>query len=486
MSPSIVEAFRDSALRHPAAPALVHDGQLISYRQLLALLHSAAASLHHHGVHPATVTGVVMEQTPLHCAVLLALLRLGALVVPLGPALPPAERLRLARKYGVQLLVTDNQAEPAGDIPLLRLAGLSARADEAEPDTGFRPTAATPARLALTSGTTGEPKAILHTHGELLERALRTTAGWDSSTHLLPPRLHLTVATAALLGTLCRGGTVVFPRGNEFPDLIAAVRQQAVTHLIQSPASALALAALRPQGGLPGLKQLRLVGGMPTAAQLDILQRRLTLQIQVTYALTELGVVAIATPETLAQAPASTGRVQSWVRLQIVDETGQVLPPGSTGEIRVITTPMPHGYYRDAELSRRRFRDGWFHTGDLGSIAADGLLRIEGRNDDLLNIGGHKVLPGPIEEILLRHPGVKQAALFSIAAADGSARLGAALVPDPKSEVEELAAWCRQHLGFYDERVLLLPALPRNELGKVLRGELRRMVMARRPVKQAR
>ena len=484
MNPSIIEAFRTRALRHPAAPALFHGSQVIGYGQLLALLHSAAADLHRHGVRPAAVVGLAMEQTPLHCVILLALLRLGALVLPISPALPQTERLRLVHRYGMQLLITDSDSGPAGDIPLLRLAGLSARDNEADPDTGFQPEADTPARLALTSGTSGEPKAILHNHGELLQRALHTTEAWDHSTRLLPPRLHLTVATASLLGTLCRGGAVVFPWGGEFPNLIAAVRQHAVTHLIQSPASALALAALLPRNGLPGLKQLRLVGGMPTPAQLQILQHHLTPQIHITYALTELGVVAIATPKMLQGSADHTGRVQNWVRLQVVDEAGRALPPGSSGEIRVITTPMPRGYYRDEANTLLRFRDGWFHTGDLGSLSADGLLRIEGRNDDLLNIGGHKVLPWRIEEILLRHPGVKQAAVFGIAADDGGAQLAAALVVDQAEQAERLAGWCRQHLGFYDERrVLLLPALPRNELGKIQRGELRRMAMARRRAK---
>ncbi len=470
MSPGILEQLEASARQTPQAPALLHGEQIISHAELQALTLAAARGLRQQGLHYGGTVGLCMQQTPLHCVTLLALLRLGALVVPIGTNLPAAERARLARKYAIGRVLTDHENGGIPGIPGLMLSGLSARGSESGTDLGTPPGADTPARLAITSGTSGEPKAVLHNHGELLRHALRTIGDWDGALRLLPPRLHLTAASAAMLGTLCRSGAVVFPAGDGFDELIQAAQRYAVSHLILSPAAALAVAARLPPEGLPGLRQLRLVGGTPSQQQLELLRQRITPQVRITYALTELGLVAL------------DGRVRDGAWLEVVDAQRRPLPPGHSGEIRVIADPMPLGYYRDDARARERFRDRWFYTGDIGSLSAEGLLRIEGRNDELLDFGGHKLLPEVLESRLLQHPQVRQAAVFAMAAADGAGQLAAALVLAADCDHSALADHCRQVLGFHDaERVLLLDELPRNELGKVLRGELRRLAAARRP-----
>lgn len=460
----ILDQLAETARRTPQAPALLHGGQAISHAQLQALLHSAARGLRRRGLRAGETVALCMGQTPLHCISLLALLRLGVLIVPIGTNLPPAERRARAEKYAIGRVLTDHQQGGIAGIESLMLSGLKAHDGDDGADLGPLPAPGTPARLALTSGTTGEPKAVLHNHEELRRRALHTIADWDEAPRLLPPRLHLTVAAAAMLGSLCRGGSVVFPDGEQFEHLVAAARDTAATHLILSPAAAMAVAA-QLQSPLPALKQLRLVGGQPTPQQLAVLRERITPRVCVTYALTELGPVAL------------DGRVREGVRLEVVDEQGDSC---ERGEIRVIADPMPSGYYRDATRDAERFRDGWFYTGDLGSLSAEGVLRIEGRNDELLNFGGHKLLPQVLEQRLLQHPQVRQAAVFALAGADGADQLGVALVAE--GEPSELANLCRQVLGLRDPgRLLLLPELPRNDLGKVSRLELRRLAQARRP-----
>jgi acyl-coenzyme A synthetase/AMP-(fatty) acid ligase len=484
MSPGILETLHAAALRSPQAPALLHGAQVVSHGQLQTLVAVSARGLGEHGVRGGETVGLCMEQTPLHCVALLALLRLGALVAPFSPRLPEAGRARLASRYALDRVLSDHDGGGIAGLPGLRLDRISTGPADAAADPGALPPAQTPARLALTSGTTGEPRAVLHSHGELLRRALRTTEGWDEGARLLPPRLHLTVASAATLGTLCRGGAVVFPEGPGFADLAAAVRRHAVTHLVLSPAAALALAATLPEGGLPGLRQLRLVGGKATPEQLEILYTHCTAQLHQSYALTELGLVAEADPALLRADPYCSGRTCGWARLEVVDEQGQAVPPGTGGEIRLRGDPMPRGYYRDEGHGgggAARFSDGWLYTGDLGSLSAEGLLRVDGRRDELLNIGGHKLLPQPLEQRLLRSPLLREAAVFSLAGADGAECLAAALVPAPGAAAPELLRLCREVLGLDDRRVLLLEGLPRNELGKLRRGELRRLAALHRP-----
>src|SRR5262249_19018149 len=151
---------------------------------------------------------------------------------------------------------------------------------------------------------------------------------------------------------------------------------------------------------------------------------------------------------------------------------GQPLPAGQSGEIRARSEPMPAGYYRDEARSRTAFRDGWFHTADRGRLGADGKLRIEGRLDELINLGGPKLRPGVREEQRWQRPLVREAAAFAVDGADGAPHLAAALALAPGTDPAAVAGHCRE-LGFTaPDSVLLLESLPRNDLGKVLRAEL--------------
>ncbi|MGQ0620760.1 MAG: class I adenylate-forming enzyme family protein [Panacagrimonas sp.] len=490
---SLFDAVRQGALRDPAAPAFILPERLITHRQWWGQICATTLQLHRAGIGPGQRIGVSLGGSPRHCAVLVALSRLGAVSVPLDIRRTAAETTAIAARFGVQRVISEVPESDTAGLPILVLArealddpGAS-ESDLTDARVGFVPDRRTPLRIALTSGTTGEPQGVLHSHGELLDRTERTLWGCDGATRLLPPaNPGLTIAFIFTMGVLGRGGAVVISRSHRYSDQIAVIRQQAVTHWLISPSAAAELCGVLPPElpAFPSLRHLRIVGAMPSEALLHTLFTRFSPNVFIPYGLTELGVISLATPETLAQSPTSAGRVQDCAEVQVLDGQGHPVPHGVSGELRVRARPMPTGYENDPDASARRFRDGWFHPGDLGRLSADGLLYIEGRIDDVINLGGRKILPGHIERVLLRHPDIRDAVVFAYQLAQGPPRLGAALLLHTERASPRLTARFGAELGRLEpHNYFVLKEFPRNASGKVLRAQFpaiaRRLLDAR-------
>ncbi|MFI9363239.1 class I adenylate-forming enzyme family protein [Kitasatospora sp. NPDC053057] len=156
--------------------------------------------------------------------------------------------------------------------------------------------------------------------------------------------------------------------------------------------------------------------------------------------------------------------------VRILDEEGAPLPPGRTGEICVRTPTAMAGYWRDPERTERVLRDGWLHTGDLGSLDAAGYLTVAGRRDHMAIVKGHNVFPHEVEEPLRSHPDVREAVMFSSSDPDRLERVHAAVAVGPGARVteEQLRRWAREHgdVRCAPDTVLVLPAIPLNGLGK--------------------
>lgn len=481
MAASLIDRIMEAGSRNPAAAAFIYQGRIITYKHLRAFISVTARMLHDRGIKPNDIVGLTMGQSPLHCIALLALARLGAISVPLSPSLAINVQMGLINRYGICVIVTDHDIEGLGEIATFTLDNVTAAGNEADLDfISYKPDDKTPLRVALSSGTTGEPKGVMNTHGYLVDRIDKTLLDYDSGSRLIPPDLHQTIALPHTYGTLCIGGTIVFPHTYNLPDLISAINLYAVTHVLLSPAKAMQMVDLLPESGVafPTLKHLRIMGARPSLRLLEMLRRRFSPNIYNPYGSTELGVISLATPETFDAAPESAGRLLPWAKAEVLDPHGKVLPPGETGEIRFAMDMMPTEYFRDEEHTREKFRNGWFYPGDMGHISADGLLYIEGRTDNLVNIGGHKVTTDYIEEILGRHPKVREVAVLLVGAIEDDAQsLAAVIIPDGNPLVSDLVEHSRRHLGVLaPQKFFFVTDLPRNLSGKVVREELLQIV----------
>jgi acyl-coenzyme A synthetase/AMP-(fatty) acid ligase len=479
----LLERILSAVERHPEAPAFINADAPTTYREMLALLSVVIRHLHEQGIRAGDPVSLTMSQSPIHLITFLALARLGALVVPVSTFLRPEDKAAVFAKYGVTAAISDREDAGVPGCRVLLIRAVQAQGTETDLDaSGFVARDDSPLRLALTSGTTGTPKATLQTHARFVQRMDRAGEGGGELPRFIPPNLHITTAMTQAVHTLCEGGAVVIPRGYDARNFLDAIRRHGVTHLGLPPAHlALMLDALPDAGpGCESLRQVLIIGGTPPTALLERARRRLTSRLFVSYGLGEVGRVAMATPGMLEREPGTAGALLPDIRFETLDGDGHALPRGGTGLVRVAFDGMPSSYYGPDEGDRSRFRDGWFHPGDMARLSAEGLVYLEGRGDDIINIGGRKVAPHFVESVLAEFPGVREAAVFASGEGIGGTRIAAAIVCNTALDWSGLARYAERALDVRaPARYFAVESLPRNDMGKVLRDDLASWVEAK-------
>ena len=401
-------------------------------------------------------------------AALLGSLRAGAILVPVNPSATPAEVAHLVADVRPVAAVLDDPARiewPDGvavrsvDELLARAAGVGAV------DLPALRTAHD-ALIVYTSGTTGAPKGAVHTHGSLAAgvRALHTAWGWreDDRLVLALPLFHVHGLCAGLFGTLAAGASaVLFPRFDETAVLGAA---GASTLFFGVPTMYHRLAA---SGRAAELSALRLCvsGSAPLPAELWARLAGEGVEVLERYGMSET-LLTLSNPLHGERRPGSVGVPLPGVEAA-VDEPDE----HGVGELLVRASSLFRGYW--GRPGSATDADGWFATGDLAAVAADGYVTIRGRRTELIITGGHNVYPAEVEAVLSRHPGVREVAVVGVASAEWGETVVAYVVGG--ADPVELAALAQAELASYKRprEVRVVDALPRNALGKVVRGALR-------------
>jgi long-chain acyl-CoA synthetase len=172
------------------------------------------------------------------------------------------------------------------------------------------------------------------------------------------------------------------------------------------------------------------------------------------------------------------GVAQTLVEVAVVDGAGKPLPAGETGEVIVRGETVMAGYWRNPEATAQALRDGWLWTGDMGSLDADGFLTLKDRSKDVIISGGSNIYPREVEEVLLRHPAVREVAVIGEPDPDWGEIVVAFVVADVAVDAAELDALCLEHIARFKrpKHYRQLASLPKNHYGKVLKTELRAFI----------
>jgi malonyl-CoA/methylmalonyl-CoA synthetase len=345
---------------------------------------------------------------------------------------------------------------PDGEAPELDVAG---RGD--------------PALICYTSGTTGAPKGAVLRHGNLLAsaEALRLAWRWvqDDRLVLALPLFHIHGLGVGLHGTLLTGASaVLLPRFD--PDAVLdAARDHEATLFFGVPTMYARLAGSPRVGELASLRLLVSGSAALPPTVFERLAERAGQRPLERYGMTET-VMNVSNPHDGERRPGTVGLPLPGVELRLAEGDGEVLLRGPN---------VFDGYWRNPEATAEAFdADGWFRTGDLGSLDERGYLRIEGRSKELIITGGYNVHPREVEELLLEHPGVAEVAVVGTPSEEWGEVVTAFVVAtdpgDPPDEDELLALAAEQLAPFKRPRLVrYVESLPRNALGKVLKHELR-------------
>ncbi|MFE4974269.1 AMP-binding protein [Kitasatospora sp. NPDC056651] len=485
-APTYTARVLDGLARDPARVAIRYGHDAWTGQRCLDLVHRAARALERAGLGRGDGVTVLAGNRPEALLVRLAANLLGCRVAMPFPDGPVAEQVALAEFAGTSALVFDPLRCPAAAEGIARtvpsallfslgpaphglgtdLLDLAAARSPAPFEPRYRPEDVMAVRF--TGGTTGLPKGVLRRFARPPRPPLLSGAVFL----LCTPLCHGGGTTADL--ALAAGGTVVMQDGFDAGAVLAAVERYRVSRIFLPPHLLYRLLdhPLLPATDTGSLRRVGYTGCAPSPRRLAEATRRLGRVLHQTYSLTECGPVARLGPdEHLAPRLLTTaGRPYPDTELRVLDEDGAELPPGRTGEICVRTPTVMAGYWRDPELTERVLRDGWLHTGDLGSLDPAGYLTVAGRRDPMAIVEGHNVFPREIEEPLRTHPEVREAVMFTTTDPDRLERVHAAvaLAPGSRLTAEQLHRWVRAHgLGRRaPDTLLLLPAIPLNGLGK--------------------
>lgn len=336
--------------------------------------------------------------------------------------------------------------------------------------------------IIYSSGTTGEPKGIMHTHFIRAMYAALFASAWrmtPESVVLHAGSIIFNGAFLTMLPGFYLGAAFIMLKAFDAQETIRTIEAEKVTHMMLVPAQIAAL--LNCPGFSPErLASLQMIGSVGAPLHLEHklkLDAALPGRFYELYGVTE-GFITILDKNDFKSKPQSVGKPMAFNEIRVMDERGNPLPPGETGEIAGRGPLMTPGYYGRPDLTAQAIRDGWLYSGDLGFVDEDGYLYLAGRKTDMIISGGVNVYPRDIEEVIVRHACVKECAVFG--APDkkwGESPIAAIILKERRStEAGPLKEWINANVGAKFQRVrevLLLDEFPRSAAGKILKRELR-------------
>ncbi len=491
--PASLHALLAQAMaRNPDGDAVVCGDTRWSYRALDAEVARIAAGLAAAGVAPGERVLMLMGNRPEFVSVLFAIARLGAIAVPVGEREQMPGLAYMLQQCGACAIVFDDSLAdrvPPSDVPALRLriaaSALAALGAGQPPRTDAADVLPQDTALILdTSGTTGRPKGAMLTHLNVAHsvRHYEVCMGLTASDRsaLAVPASHVTGLIAIIAAMVHVGGAIVVLPQFKAADFLATMAAERVTHTLMVPA----MYTLALMQGLDGaaLAHWRIggYGGAPMpVATIDALGERLAgLTLLNAYGATESTSPATMMPPGLTREHAdSVGLPLPCADIRVMDDAGRELPPGEAGELWIAGPMVVPGYWDNPEATAANFTAGYWHSGDLGSIDAQGFVRLFDRKKDMLNRGGFKIYSVEVENTLMAFPGVVEAAVIGRPCPVLGERVHAFLhAPGLAPDDAAVRAHCAARLTDYKVPETITwsdTPLPRSATGKLLKRVMR-------------
>jgi long-chain acyl-CoA synthetase len=500
---NVVELLEYTVKKFPDREGFISADSRMTYREFDRIVNRIAAGLEKHGVrrgdHVAVLLGIQLE-FPL---TFFALMKLGAIVVPLNTRFKGEELAYEISDSESKLLIVDEEywpfiksvrdqlttveriffngtSVPEGTLPFSLL-----RENKEEVFTRAVLSEADAAAIMYTSGTTGKPKgAILHQRGFVLTAML--TADFmqyrpgDKMIGCVP-LFHITGLAMVMLSPIFSGVACVYMKAFKTKDFLETVSREKVTHYT-GVINIIWLMINHADFGKYDFSSFRIAcfGGSPATEEMvkGIMSKMPHLRMSVGYGLTEsFGMVSTTPYEDVLRKIKGAGKPLCLVDARIVDEEGHELPSGSVGEIMLKGAKIFKGYWKKPEATKETIVDGWVHTGDIGKIDDEGFLYILDRKKDMINRGGEKIYSLEVENVIFNYPKVLETAVVGVPdSVMGEVVKAVVVLKDGETATEEeLKQFCTAHLADYKvpKFVEFLKGLPRNPAGKVIKAELR-------------
>jgi fatty-acyl-CoA synthase len=504
---AVGDLLRRTALRHPDKLAIVAEGRRMSFAEFDAAVNRCANALAARGLAHGDRLALLSHNCRQYAVLAFATARLGVVLVPVNFMLGAEEIAFVLSHSGAAGMITEDALAPTADQAIASAGlrdgvrgwiGLSGAAPapgwedvDAWLDTGDASPVDVlvadddPVRLMYTSGTESRPKGVLLSSRSLISQYVSCAidggmSADDVEVHALP-MYHCAQLDCFFSVDVYLGATSVILPGPDPATLLATIEREQATKLFCPPTVWISLLR-HPDFDTRDLSSLRkgYYGASPMPVEvLGELQRRLPdVRLWNFYGQTEMAPLAtILGPDGQVPHAGSAGRASLNVETRVVDEDDNELPPGEVGEIAHRSPHAALGYYRDEEKTAAAYRNGWFHSGDLGVIDEDGYLAVVDRKKDMIKTGGENVASREVEEAIYRLEGVAEVAVFGISHPLWIEAVTAVVVPKAGTTLtaEQVNDHAREVLaGFKRPKyVVFAEALPKNPSGKILKKDLR-------------
>jgi acyl-CoA synthetase (AMP-forming)/AMP-acid ligase II len=483
---SLYDVFLQAVQKNRDGEALVCGDERLTYGALDDRVGRVAQGFVERGIRPGERVALLLGNRSEFVVALLAALRIGAIAVPLNIREQKPELAYVLDHCGASLVIHESNLEerlpPVQQrISVEEFEKLHADKSASIEEVLEERTAA----ILYTSGTTGRPKGAMLSNLGIVHSAMHferhMQLGPRDRSIAAVPLSHVT-GLVALIATLlrCSGTLVVLP---EFKaaEFLAVAAREGMTHTLMVPAM-YNLCLLQPDFARHDLSRWRIGGYGGAPMPLPTIER-LAQSLPGLALINAYGATETTSPATM-MAPADTaahsdsvGRVVPCGEIAVMDDDGREVAPGETGELWIRGPMVVRGYWNDPAATAREFTAGFWHSGDIGSVDAQGFVRVLDRKKDMINRGGYKVYCAEVESTLLGYPGVEEAAVVAVPCAVLGERVHA-FITVGKGQVtpEGLKSHCSSHLSDYkvpETFTIRTDPLPRNANGKILKRELR-------------
>jgi acyl-CoA synthetase (AMP-forming)/AMP-acid ligase II len=482
----------------PDAEALIYEGIRLDWTSLEARVSHIAYGLRRRGIAEGAIIGLMMKNSLAYVELIYAIGHIGATVLPLNFRLSADEVKYITTHAGAQLIMADDiflgATEEAG-LPVIVLdeAGRSDVGALLEAPDGGRKRVDIVARgrddvfrLMYTSGTTSRPKGVVHSYDNYYWKCFDhiLALGLSSSSRLLivGPMYHVGGCDLPGLAVHLAGGTIVIQRDFDPRKVLEKIVSERIDGIWLAPVMTNDILAL-PMEGLPQPVSLRwcIGGGERTPeSRIRAFMRRFPAARYIdAYGMTETcSGDTMMEPGRELEKIGSVGSPLRFVEIEIRDDKGNAVPSGVEGEICIRGPKVMREYWRNPESTIAAFHaDGYLRSGDVGYMDEDGFLFITDRQKDMIISGGENIASSEVERVIYGHPAVKEAAVFARADPKwGEIAIAAVvLAEDRRLDLDELLLHCQKSLAKFKcpKDLVVLPALPRNPSGKVLKRVLR-------------
>ncbi len=478
---NVVEPILFHARLDPPAPAMFTPETslgTVTYGRLARFIHSVGHRAIRLGIAPNAVVAIQIKDPIFHTAVALGLMQIGVATVSVSAPLP--------KDLSVDVFLTDAVDDYSGrrntKVVGVDLSWLSGKGIPVDERRVYRGDGDDVCRITFTLGATGEARAVGFTHNNQLKRVARCNHLFgktfpECSRFFSSYGLGSSSGFLYVLYVLSRGGTIYFP-GASLIETLQTFDVYKVQGLIASPGNLSDFLSFYDDN--PDFRSsfgVILSAGSPLSRSLsERVRSRMGSNLVLSYGTTETSTISAAPAHALYEGAA--GYIAPGVSIRAVDDEGTILEPGNEGSLQVQTPVNVDGYLNEVAKTESPFLDGYFDTGDIGYVTTEKMLVITGRKKEVLNLGGEKVSPRIIEDVITNHDSVREALAFAVPSEFGIEEVWALTVSVGNLDEDALQLHCRGRLpkAQVPVRFINVAELPRTESEEVDRHRLDAMV----------